>query len=144
MNIMDFMKDISSETNAENLFSNKIAKRTEEKEIERFAEKVVDDVLRTIDDKFKFISRGLSYSPESKISEDDIKDLTNKLKEQIKTIPGKLKTEIESIFGITSDDDKKEEDKKEENSAVEIETPAQATVNVQPEASVASFSQFGY
>lgn len=112
-------------------------------------QRVVDDVLRTINYKFESIGRGLSYGSEPKISEDDIKDLTNKLKEQIKIIPGKLKTEMESIFGTTSDEDKKEEDKKEEdkkeeNSAVETEAPAQAAVQTQPEAPVASFSPFGY
>lgn len=145
MNILD-MFNVTKPT--ENSFSNKIAKRTEEKEIERFAEKIVDDVLRTINYKFESISRGLTYGSEPKISEEDIKDLTNKLKEQIKVIPGKLKTEMESIFGTTSEEEKKEDenknDNKEEKSAVETEAPEQATVQTQPEAPVASISAFGY
>ena len=136
MNIVDMMTGLNVQ-NTENSFSNKIAKRSEEKDIERFADNIVDDVLRRVSDRFMFISKGLSYGEMRKISEEDSKELTNKLKEQIKEIPNKLKTEIEAVFGTSSNEEVK--DKKEESS-IETQQPAPA----EEPAPVASISAFGY
>lgn len=144
MNIMDFMNGINKATNAENSFSNKIAKRTEEKEIEIFAERIVDDVLRSINYKFEYINRGLSYGAEAKISEEDSKELTEKLKAQLKEIPGKLKTEIDSIFGVASTEEKKEDNKEEDKEKSSVETTENAAVQTVAEVPTVSVSPFGY
>lgn len=144
MNIMDFMNGINKATNAENSFSNKIAKRTEEKEIEIFAERIVDDVLRSINCKFEYINRGLSYGAEAKISEEDSKELTEKLKAQLKEIPGKLKTEIDSIFGVASTEEKKEDNKEEDKEKSSVETTENAAVQTVAEVPTVSVSPFGY
>jgi hypothetical protein len=139
MNIMGLMNNA-----APNSFSNKIAKRNEEKDIEKISDRIIDDALRTLSCKADFISKGLSYCEESsKITDDEKQELLKKLETQAKEIPEKLKKEIEIIFGgeetkeETKDND--EEKNKDNGAAVVIKTVETAPITPAP-----APSMFGY
>lgn len=135
MNIMGLMNNA-----APNSFSNKIAKRNEEKDIEKISDRIIDDALRTLSCKADFISKGLSYCEEgSKITDDEKQELLKKLEAQAREIPEKLKKEIEIIFGGEETKDNDEEKNKDNGAAVVIKT-----VEATPVAPAPAPSMFGY
>ena len=88
MNIIDVFNNLEKST--ENTVSNKIAKRSEEKEIECFADKVVDDIIRQISYKFRGYENSNKVEPCygcPNLSDEDKNFLKKKLEEQVKTIP---------------------------------------------------------
>lgn len=135
MNIMGLMNNA-----APNSFSNKIAKRNEEKDIEKISDRIIDDALRTLSCKADFISKGLSYCEEgSKITDDEKQELLKKLEAQAKEIPEKLKKEIEIIFGGEETKDNDEEKNKDNGAAVVIKTVETTPITPAP-----ALSMFGY
>jgi hypothetical protein len=135
MNIMGLMNNA-----APNSFSNKIAKRNEEKDIEKISDRIIDDALRILSCKADFISKGLSYCEESsKITDDEKQELLKKLETQAKEIPEKLKKEIEIIFGGEETKDNDEEKNKDNGAAVVIKTVETAPITPAP-----APSMFGY
>lgn len=152
MNIIDVFNNLEKST--ENTVSNKIAKRSEEKEIECFADKVVDDIIRQISYKFKGYENSNKVGPYcncyncDNLSDEDKNLLKKKLEEQVKTIPSKLSVELSKIFGISTEE--KESENKEEKAAVETET-SDSSENNESEtseannvATVSTQSIFGY
>lgn len=149
MNIIDVFNKLEKST--ENTVSNKIAKRSEEKELECFADKVVDDIIRQISYKFERYENsnnvGACYNCFG-LSDEDKNLLKKKLEEQVKTIPSKLSVELSKIFGTSTET--KEPEKKEEKAAVETETSDSSenneseTSEVSSVATVSTQSIFGY
>ena len=149
MNIIDVFNNLEKST--ENTVSNKIAKRSEEKEIECFADKVVDDIIRQISYKFRGYENSNKVEPCyncSNLSDEDKNLLKKKLEEQVKTIPSKLSVELSKIFGTSTEE--KESENKEEKAAVETETSDSSENNeseaseVSSVATVSTQSMFGY
>ena len=149
MNIMDVFNNLEKST--ENTVSNKIAKRSEEKEIECFADKVVDDIIRQISYKFRGYENSNKVEPcygYPNLSDEDKNFLKKKLEEQVKTIPSKLSAELSKIFGTSTETE--EPKKKEEKAAVETETSDSSENNeseaseVSSVATVSTQSMFGY
>lgn len=149
MNIMDVFNNLEKST--ENTVSNKIAKRSEEKEIECFADKVVDDIIRQISYKFRGYENSNKVEPcygYPNLSDEDKIFLKKKLEEQVKTIPSKLSAELSKIFGTSTETE--EPEKKEEKAAVETETSDSSENNeseaseVSSVATVSTQSMFGY
>lgn len=149
MNIIDVFNNLEKST--ENTVSNKIAKRSEEKEIECFADKVVDDIIRQISYKFRGYENSNKVGPCyncDNLSDEDKNLLKKKLEEQVKTIPSKLSVELSKIFGTSTEE--KESENKEEKAAVETET-SDSSENNESEtseannvATVSTQSMFGY
>lgn len=149
MNIIDVFNNLEKST--ENTVSNKIAKRSEEKELECFADKVVDDIIRQISYKFERYENSNKTLPCygcPNLSDEDKNLLKKKLEEQVKTIPSKLSVELSKIFGTSTEE--KESENKEEKAAVETET-SDSSENNESEtseannvATVSTQSIFGY
>lgn len=149
MNIIDVFNNLEKST--ENTVSNKIAKRSEEKEIECFADKVVDDIIRQISYKFRGYENSNKVEPCyncGNLSDEDKNLLKKKFEEQVKTIPSKLSVELSKIFGTSTEE--KESENKEEKAAVETET-SDSSENNESEtseannvATVSTQSIFGY
>ena len=149
MNIIDVFNNLEKST--ENTVSNKIAKRSEEKEIECFADKVVDDIIRQISYKFRGYKNSNKVEPCyncDNLSDEDKNLLKKKFEEQVKTIPSKLSVELSKIFGTSTEE--KESENKEEKAAVETET-SDSSENNESEtseannvATVSTQSIFGY
>lgn len=148
MNIIDVFNNLEKST--ENTVSNKIAKRSEEKELECFADKIVDDIIRQISYKFERYENSNKTVPYGcpNLSDEDKNFLKKKLEEQVKTIPSKLSAELSKIFGTSTETE--EPEKKEEKAAVETETPDSSenneseTSEVSSVATVSTQSMFGY
>lgn len=149
MNIIDVFNNLEKST--ENTVSNKIAKRSEEKELECFADKVVDDIIRQVSYKFERYENsnkvGTCYGCLN-LSDEDKNILKKKLEEQVKTIPSKLSAELSKIFGTSTGTE--EPEKKEEKAVVETETSDSSENNeseaseVSSVATVSTQSMFGY
>lgn len=149
MNIIDVFNKLEKST--ENTVSNKIAKRSEEKEIECFADKAVDEIIRQISYKFRGYENSNKVEPCfgcPNLSDEDKNFLKKKLEEQVKTIPSKLSVELSKIFGTSTEE--KESENKEEKAAVETET-SDSSENNESEtseannvATVSTQSIFGY
>ena len=118
MNIMDVFNNLEKST--ENTVSNKIAKRSEEEELECFADVIIDDIIRRISYKFEKYENSNKVEPCyncPNLSDEDKNFLKKKLEEQVKTIPSKLSVELSKIFGTSTEE--KESENKEEKAAVE-------------------------
>ena len=149
MNIMDVFNNLEKST--ENTVSNKIAKRSEEKELECFADVIIDDIIRRISYKFEKYENSNKVGPCyncPNLSDEDKIILKKKLEEQVKTIPSKLSVELSKIFGTSTEE--KESENKEKKAAVETETSDSSENNeseaseVSSVATVSTQSMFGY
>lgn len=149
MNIMDVFNNLEKST--ENTVSNKIAKRSEEKELECFADVIIDDIIRRISYKFEKYENSNKVGPCyncPNLSDEDKNLLKKKLEEQVKTIPSKLSVELSKIFGTSTEE--KESENKEEKAAVETETSDSSenneseTSEASSVATVSTQSMFGY
>lgn len=130
MNIADVLNGLQDQS--KNTLANKIQKNSEVRRIKSRAESFVSQILDFLGEESKYISNGLSYSDNpmyaGKLSEEEKKELTEYLVNEIKALPEKLKTEINKFFDTTStntsetEGEKKEDDVKDDS----VEQPIKA------------------
>lgn len=121
MNIADVLNGLQDQS--KNTLANKIQKNSEVRRIKSRAESFVSQILDFLGEESKYISNGLSYSDNpmyaGKLSEEEKKELTEFLVNEVKALPEKLKTEINKFFDSTSantsetESEKKEDDTKD-------------------------------
>ena len=133
MNIIDMLKDNSSDNN----LSNQIAIKCEIRNIEKRVNYFIDDILNFIADKNKFINKNLSYCPngDGVILTTEQKNMLNKeVEKAVKSIPGRLTSELNKLYGEINN----QPEKKEEEKATVVAT---VTPSVEPAGTV---NYFGY
>lgn len=121
MNIADVLNGLQDQN--KNTLANKIQKNSEVRRIKSRAESFVSQILDFLGEESKYISNGLSYSDNpmyaGKLSEEEKKELTEYLVNEIKALPEKLKTEINKFFDTTSTNTSETEDEKKEDTSAE-------------------------
>lgn len=119
MNIADVLNGLQDQS--KNTLANKIQKNSEVRRIKSRAESFVSQILDFLGEESKYISNGLSYSDNpmyaGKLSEEEKKELTEYLVNEIKALPEKLKTEINKFFDTTSTNTSESEGEKKEDDA---------------------------
>lgn len=119
MNIADVLNGLQDQS--KNTLANKIQKNSEVRRIKSRAESFVSQILDFLGEESKYISNGLSYSDNpmyaGKLSEEEKKELTEYLVNEIKALPEKLKTEINKFFDTTSTNASETEGEKKEDDA---------------------------
>ena len=119
MNIADVLNGLQDQN--KNTLANKIQKNSEVRRIKSRAESFVSQILDFLGEESKYISNGLSYSDNpmyaGKLSEEEKKELTEYLVNEIKALPEKLKTEINKFFDTTSTNTSETESEKKEDDA---------------------------
>lgn len=119
MNIADVLNGLQDQS--KNTLANKIQKNSEVRRIKSRAESFVSQILDFLGEESKYISNGLSYSDNpmyaGKLSEEEKKELTEYLVNEIKALPEKLKTEINKFFDTTSTNASETEGEKKEDNA---------------------------
>lgn len=112
MNIIDMLKDNSSDNN----LSNQIAIKCEIRNIEKRVNYIIDDVLNFIAEKNKFINRNLSYSSDENfgvVLTTEQKSMLNKeVEKAVKSIPERLTSELNKLYNGTSNQPEKKEEEK--------------------------------
>ena len=130
MNIADVLNGLQDQN--KNTLANKIQKNSEVRRIKSRAESFVSQILDFLGEESKYISNGLSYSDNpmyaGKLSEEEKKELTEYLVNEIKALPEKLKTEINKFFDTTSTNTSETEGEKKEDDAKDasVEQPIKA------------------
>lgn len=110
MNITDILGNLPKQNSDE--LSSKIAKNAEIRRIKSRNEDFISSVLNFIGDENQYIQRGLSYCDDpkqSKISDEEKKELTKYLVSEVKNLPLKLKAELDRFFNDVDEDKKPEE-----------------------------------
>jgi AAA+ ATPase superfamily predicted ATPase len=124
MNIADVLNGLQDQS--KNTLANKIQKNSEVRRIKSRAESFVSQILDFLGEESKYISNGLSYSDNpmyaGKLSEEEKKELTEYLVNEIKALPEKLKTEINKFFDTTSTNTSETEGEKKEDDAKDAST----------------------
>ena len=119
MNIADVLNGLQDQS--KNTLANKIQKNSEVRRIKSRAESFVSQILDFLGEESKYISNGLSYSDNpmyaGKLSEEEKKELTEFLVNEVKALPEKLKTEINKFFDSTSANTSETEGEKKEDDA---------------------------
>jgi hypothetical protein len=119
MNIADVLNGLQDQS--KNTLANKIQKNSEVRRIKSRAESFVSQILDFLGEESKYISNGLSYSDNpmyaGKLSEEEKKELTEFLVNEVKALPEKLKTEINKFFDSTSASTSETEGEKKEDDA---------------------------
>lgn len=142
MNIIDMLAVEKKQSSSE--LSNKIAKNSEIRKIERRADDIAFSVENFIADEARFIENGLSYSPtESRLSDEDKEELLKKLKEVSKTIGEKVNKIVNEIFDGVEKEENKEEPKEEKPESKEVELKVE-TPAIPQTTTPAVFPSFGY
>lgn len=130
MNIADVLNGLQDQS--KNTLANKIQKNSEVRRIKSRAESFVSQILDFLGEESKYISNGLSYSDNpmyaGKLSEEEKKELTEYLVNEIKALPEKLKTEINKFFDTTSTNTSETEGEKKEDDVKDasVEQPIKA------------------
>lgn len=130
MNIADVLNGLQDQS--KNTLANKIQKNSEVRRIKSRAESFVSQILDFLGEESKYISNGLSYSDNpmyaGKLSEEEKKELTEFLVNEVKALPEKLKTEINKFFDSTSASTSETEGEKKEDDAKDasVEQPIKA------------------
>ena len=100
MNISDIISGMKSSSGNE--FAKKMQIKSEEKNIEKRINNLIEDVIRFISEEVKYISNSLSYGYNPNVnftlSEEEMKHLFEKLKSESKSIPSKIEAELKDIF----------------------------------------------
>ena len=100
--------------------------KSEEKNIEKRINNLIEDVTRFISEEAKYISNSLSYGYNPNVnftlSEEEMKHLFEKLKSESKSIPSKIEAELKDIFEDT-EEVKKEVEEPEVKQIEVIATP---------------------
>ena len=100
MNISDIISGMKSSSGNE--FAKKMQIKSEEKNIEKRINNLIEDVTRFISEEAKYISNSLSYEYNPNVnftlSEEEMKHLFEKLKSESKSIPSKIEAELKDIF----------------------------------------------
>lgn len=124
MNISDIISGMKS--SSENEFAKKMQIKSEEKNIEKRINNLIEDVIRFISEEVKYISNSLSYGYNPNVnftlSEEEMKHLFEKLKSESKSIPSKIEAELKDIFEDT-EEVKKEVEEPEVKQIEVIATP---------------------
>ena len=124
MNISDIISGMKS--NSGNEFAKKMQIKSEEKNIEKRINNLIEDVIRFISEEAKYISNSLSYGYNPNVnftlSEEEMKHLFEKLKSESKSIPSKIEAELKDIFEDT-EEVKKEVEEPEVKQIEVIATP---------------------
>lgn len=124
MNISDIISGMKSSSGNE--FAKKMQIKSEEKNIEKRINNLIEDVTRFISEEAKYISNSLSYGYNPNVnftlSEEEMKHLFEKLKSESKSIPSKIEAELKDIF----------EDAEEAKKEVEEPEAKQIEVTVTP------------
>ena len=113
MNITDILNNLPEQNR--NTLANKIQKNSEVRRIKSRMDNYITQILDFLGEESKYISNGLSYSEnpvcDSKLTEEDKKELTNVLVSEVKSLPEKLKAEINKFFeGTEVNSENKKED----------------------------------
>ena len=124
MNISDIISGMKSSSGNE--FAKKMQIKSEEKNIEKRINNLIEDVTRFISEEVKYISNSLSYGYNPNVnftlSEEEMKYLFEKLKSESKSIPSKIEAELKDIFEDT-EEVKKEVEEPEVKQIEVIATP---------------------
>ena len=124
MNISDIISGMNSSSGNE--FAKKMQIKSEEKNIEKRINNLIEDVIRFISEEAKYISNSLSYGYNPNVnftlSEEEMKHLFEKLKSESKSIPSKIEAELKDIFEDT-EEVKKEVEEPEVKQIEVIATP---------------------
>ena len=124
MNISDIISGMKSSSGNE--FAKKMQIKSEEKNIEKRINNLIEDVTRFISEEAKYISNSLSYGYNPNVnftlSEEEMKHLFEKLKSESKSIPSKIEAELKDIFEDT-EEVKKEVEEPEVKQIEVIATP---------------------
>lgn len=110
MNITDILGNLPKQNSDE--LSSKISKNAEIRRIKSRNEDFISSILNFIGDENQYIQRGLSYCDDprqSKITDEEKKELTNYLVSEVKNLPLKLKAELDRFFNDVEEDKKPEE-----------------------------------
>ena len=124
MNISDIISGMKSSSGNE--FAKKMQIKSEEKNIEKRINNLIEDVTRFISEEAKYISNSLSYGYNPNVnftlSEEEMKHLFEKLKSESKSIPSKIEAELKDIFE-DAEEVKKEVEEPEVKQIEVIATP---------------------
>ena len=123
MNISDIISGMKSSSGNE--FAKKMQIKSEEKNIEKRINNLIEDVIRFISEEAKYISNSLSYGYNPNVnftlSEEEMKHLFEKLKSESKSIPSKIEAELKDIFEDIFEDAEEAKKEVEEPEVKQIE-----------------------
>lgn len=143
MNISDIISGMKSSSGNE--FAKKMQIKSEEKNIEKRINNLIEDVTRFISEEAKYISNSLSYGYNPNVnftlSEEEMKHLFEKLKSESKSIPSKIEAELKDIFEDT-EEVKKEVEEPEVKQIEVIATPVSTSSATTEQPSIKT--AFGY
>ena len=143
MNISDIISGMKSSSGNE--FAKKMQIKSEEKNIEKRINNLIEDVTRFISEEAKYISNSLSYGYNPNVnftlSEEEMKHLFEKLKSESKSIPSKIEAELKDIFEDT-EEVKKEVEEPEVKQIEVIATPVSTSFATTEQPSIKT--AFGY
>lgn len=143
MNISDIISGMKSSSGNE--FAKKMQIKSEEKNIEKRINNLIDDITRFISEEAKYISNSLSYGYNPNVnftlSEEEMKHLFEKLKFESKSIPSKIEAELKDIFE-DAEEAKKEVEEPEVKQIEVIATPVSTSSATTEQPSIQT--AFGY
>ena len=143
MNISYIISGMKSSSGNE--FAKKMQIKSEEKNIEKRINNLIEDVTRFISEEAKYISNSLSYGYNPNVnftlSEEEMKHLFEKLKSESKSIPSKIEAELKDIFE-DAEEAKKEVEEPEVKQIEVTVTPASTSSAIIEQPSIQT--AFGY
>ena len=143
MNISDIISGMKSSSGNE--FAKKMQIKSEEKNIEKRINNLIENVTRFISEEAKYISNSLSYGYNPNVnftlSEEEMKHLFEKLKSESKSIPSKIEAELKDIFE-DAEEAKKEVEEPEVKQIEVTVTPASTSSATTEQPSIQT--AFGY
>ena len=143
MNISDIISGMKSSSGNE--FAKKMQIKSEEKNIEKRINNLIENVTRFISEEAKYISNSLSYGYNPNVnftlSEEEMKHLFEKLKSESKSIPSKIEAELKDIFE-DAEEVKKEVEEPEVKQIEVTVTPASTSSATTEQPSIQT--AFGY